>query len=84
MKSPYFRRNLDLGRCGLGHVLMIDWMHKLAGLARTPPPASSPATREVLATLIAHNSFALLAALSWMRRRANTFYRMLGANFGRQ
>jgi hypothetical protein len=84
MKAPYFRPNLDLGRCGLGHVLMIDWMHKLAALATKKKAVSSPGTWEVLAAAITHTGFPLLDALSWMRKRIHSFYRTPGTNLGRQ
>ncbi len=64
MSPPYFRPDLDLGRCGLGRVLTIDWIHAVAGLVTRRKTALRPTVREILVAAIAHSGSPLLDALS--------------------
>ena len=76
MTSPHVRPNRDPGRCGLGRVLMIDWVHRLAGLATRTKGSLRPTAGEVLVAAMAQYGTPLLDALSWMGSKAGSSCRM--------
>lgn len=53
-RNSFFRKDQDLGRCGLSDVFAISSLHRIAALLRRRPAGDRPTYPEIAAVIIAH------------------------------
>jgi hypothetical protein len=70
MSDSYFKKDLDISRCGLFYVLLIALTHRAALTVRSGRIVFSPGLTEVFVAFAAHRLFAVFHFLFTLRNLA--------------
>lgn len=70
MNDSYFKKDLDISRCSLFHVLLIALTHRVALTVRPRRPVVSPTFSEIAIAFTAHRFFPVFHFVYTLRNLA--------------